>query len=209
MVLYSAKVDDVAVPVNSNPDSEIQQEQKPKRKLSEKQLAAREERERAKQQKLAEKEAAKAERLAAKALAPKKPRGVSKKQAKPEQPVSPPPTSSAESVDVPAPIAPPTESPIEQDEPVLEPVPMKRTSKKVRDEDPNEPPAWFKTFIKNAKKEEAKASSVKRPSKQVEQEANEMAHQQWQDPYTRDRINNQANEHMRKMHNLYNQMFYK
>ncbi len=75
--------------------------------------------------------------------------------------------------------------------------------------DENEPPAWFKTFIGNAKQQESRIKEPKKPRKQVKVEAEKIAQAQWNDEYTRNRYNQQADQHLRKMHQLYNQMFYR
>ena len=75
--------------------------------------------------------------------------------------------------------------------------------------DDNEPPAWFKTFIGNAKQQESRIKEPKKPRKQVKVEAEKIAQAQWNDEYTRNRYNQQADQHLRKLHQLYNQMFYR
>jgi hypothetical protein len=75
------------------------------------------------------------------------------------------------------------------------------------------PPEWFKKFIETTKQEEAivsaKTKKERKPRKQIRREASDFANQQWQDPHVRDRVNAQAEQHMRKMHHLYSQMFYR
>jgi len=75
---------------------------------------------------------------------------------------------------------------------------VKRTLKR----DDSVPPLWFEKFVESAKLEESKISSEKKPAKQVKEEAKEVAKAQWQDGYTRDRVNAQVDNHMGKLYSM-------
>jgi hypothetical protein len=107
---------------------------------------------------------------------------------------------------------PPSVSEVEVEKPIEKPIekPEEKLVEKIKvSKDDNDPPAWFKTFISNAKQQESRIKEPKKPRKQVKVEAEKIAQQQWNDEYTRNRYNQQADQHMRKMHQLYNQMFYR
>jgi hypothetical protein len=214
-MLYSAKVDGVAKPV-------VAATEKPKRVQSEKQIAALAKAQEARKMKL----------IAAKesGIVPEKKVRVVKKSAEVPAAVAVPvedKTPSEQGSETPtlvetAPeIVPKVLEKIVEEEKNESMAPVvvvkgegkgKGKGKRVADSegDDHEPPAWFKTFIKNARKEEAKvAKGDKKPVKQVEAEASKFAQQQWQDGYTRDRINHQADQHLKKMHQMYSQMFYR
>jgi hypothetical protein len=63
-----------------------------------------------------------------------------------------------------------------------------------------EAPTWFKSYVIGVKEEQAKANNDKRPKKQVRIEAKEVAHQKWQQPQTRERVQNTVNNHMQSMY---------
>jgi hypothetical protein len=82
-----------------------------------------------------------------------------------------------------------------------EPKPKKqRVQKPKRDE--SVPPVWFEKFVESAKMEESKIASDKKPVKQVKEEAKAVAQAQWQDGYTRDRVNQQVDNHMSKLYGM-------
>lgn len=82
-----------------------------------------------------------------------------------------------------------------------EPKPKKqRVQKPKRDE--SVPPVWFERFVESAKLEESKIAADKKPSKQVKEEAKEVAKAQWSDGYTRDRVNAQVDNHMGKLYSM-------
>lgn len=202
-MLYSAKVDDIAKPVPS-PSSETDAAvPKPKRVQSEKQIAAL-----AKAQ-----ETRKANLAAAKASGIEPEKKVRVRKAKtpvvaPEPEATPSESAShvATLVEEPAPV----EKKVAVEEITVVKEDKKGKRKATEEPDEHNPPAWFKTFIRNTRKEEAKASKgVKIPAKQVQAEADKFTMEQWQDHYTRDRVNQQSENHLKKMHQMYNQMFYK
>lgn len=84
---------------------------------------------------------------------------------------------------------------------VKEPKPKKqRVQKPKRDE--SVPPIWFERFVESAKMEESKIAADKKPSKQVKEEAKAVAQAQWSDGYTRDRVNQQVDNHMSKLYGM-------
>ena len=66
----------------------------------------------------------------------------------------------------------------------------------------NEPPIWFKQYVAGVKKEEAKISREKKPKKQIQQEAREVAQTSWADGFTRDRVRNEVDGHMSRMYQM-------
>lgn len=82
----------------------------------------------------------------------------------------------------------------------IEPKPKKAKRSIKRDE--SVPPVWFEKFVESAKMEESKIAADKKPAKQVKEEAKEVAKVQWQDGYTRDRVNQQVDNHMSKLYGM-------
>jgi len=203
-MLYSAKVDDIAKPVVSSSSSDTPAAPKVKRVQSDKQIAAL-----AKAQ-----ETRKANRAAAKAagVVPEKkvrPPIGKKQEPTPTDPEATPSESAshvATLVEEPAPAEKKVEEFVTPTPPAKEDKKGKRKAVVLEEGDIN-PPAWFKTFIRNTRKEEAKASKgAKVPAKQVQAEADKFTMEQWQDHYTRDRVNQQSENHLKKMHQMYNQV---
>lgn len=64
------------------------------------------------------------------------------------------------------------------------------------------PPTWFQKYVEGVKHEEAKQSQMKVTKKQVEEEARQTATQQWQDGFTRDRVQNEVDGHMTRMYGM-------
>jgi hypothetical protein len=204
MKLYSAKIDDIAKPV----DEEVVKEKKPR---TEKQIAALEKAKEARKRKREEIESKKEEiKQKEKEIDEAIEEAVAKKiKPKAVQESTPSITSEEE-----APVkksrkqAKPKQVPQKSEVDVVEAAPGSPVERQKKPaEDVHEPPAWFKTFIANTKAEEAKLSKPKKPRKQVRQEAEAMAQHKWQDSHTRDRVNTQADNHMRQMHQLYGQIF--
>jgi hypothetical protein len=203
MKLYSAKVDDIAKPV----DEEVVKEKKPR---TEKQIAALEKAKEARKRKREEIQAKKEEiKEKEKEIDEAVEHAVAKKSSKQE--ATPSVTSEED-----APVkksrkqSNPKKVPQKPEVDVVATAPgsaVERSERSNVTEDVHEPPAWFKTFIANTKAEEAKLSKPKKPRKQVRKEAEEMAQHQWQDSHTRDRVQTQADNHMRQMHQLYGQIF--
>lgn len=82
----------------------------------------------------------------------------------------------------------------------VEPKPKKVRRTVKRDE--SVPPVWFEKFVESAKMEESKISAEKKPVKQVKEEAKAAAQAQWSDGYTRDRVNQQVDNHMTKLYGM-------
>jgi phage-related minor tail protein len=80
----------------------------------------------------------------------------------------------------------------------------KPVSKKVKTvvQDHSQPPAWFKQYVAGVKKEESKVSNDKKPQKQIQLEANVVAENQWKDGFTRDRVQNEVDNHMSRMYQM-------
>ena len=85
-------------------------------------------------------------------------------------------------------------------EETVEPKPKKvrRTVKR----DDSVPPVWFEKFVESAKMEESKIAADKKPAKVVKEEAKAVAQAQWSDGYTRDRVNQQVDNHMGKLYSM-------
>lgn len=58
------------------------------------------------------------------------------------------------------------------------------------------PPAWFKRYIAGVKKEENANKKLKSSSKQLNEEAEEVAHKTWGSGLVRDRVQNEVDGHM-------------
>jgi len=99
------------------------------------------------------------------------------------------------------PIPPPTlpQQPITPDSSVTE-EPKKKKPRVKRD--PNDPPQWFTKFVENGKQELNLQAAEKKPKKIVREEAQHEAQQQWQDGFTRDRINHEINNHVNRMYSM-------
>jgi putative alpha-1,2-mannosidase len=64
------------------------------------------------------------------------------------------------------------------------------------------PPVWFKQYVAGVKKEEAKVSKEKKPQRQIQEEAHQVAEHQWKDGFTRDRVRNEVDNHMSRMYHM-------
>lgn len=76
--------------------------------------------------------------------------------------------------------------------------PKKVRKKKVVDE--NEPPAWFKKFIEGQHIEKNELSKEKKPPAVIKKESKQAANSAWQDDMTRDRVNQERDNHMARMY---------
>jgi hypothetical protein len=212
MKLYSAKIDDIAKPVVD--ETEQVKQVKEKKPRSEKQIAALEKAKEARKRKREEIESKKEEiKQKEKEIEEAVDEAVAKKIKKVEKVQESTPSITSEEE---APVkksrkqAKPKQVPQKSEVDIVASAPgspVERSKRPAVAEDVHEPPAWFKTFIANTKAEEAKLSKPKKPRKQVRQEAEAMAQHKWQDSHTRDRVNTQADNHMRQMHQLYGQIF--
>ena len=85
---------------------------------------------------------------------------------------------------------------------VKEKEPPKKKVKKIKDA--SEPPAWFNQYVATVKKEEASMKTEKVSAKQMKEDVKEVANQKWNDGLTRDRVTNEVDNHMSRM---YSQIF--
>lgn len=212
MTLYSADVLDLAKPVSKKgkgkeiepkePEMPIEKEKKQKKAPTEKQLAALAKAQETRKRKREEAESATAEaqKLEQERIEKENEIKQKKEQKKQEQkekrllkkmekaPATPPPTetsSSNGSVD------------LSLEQAIDHEVKKMKTSSNSSD-----PPAWFKQYVAGVKKEEAKISREKKPKKQIQQEAREVAQTSWADGFTRDRVRNEVDGHMSRMYQM-------
>ena len=80
--------------------------------------------------------------------------------------------------------------------------PKPKKVKRVLKRDESVPPVWFERFVESAKMEESKIAADKKPAKVVKEEAKVAAQAQWSDGYTRDRVNQQVDQHMGKLYSM-------
>jgi len=80
--------------------------------------------------------------------------------------------------------------------------PKPKKVKRVLKRDESVPPVWFEKFVESAKLEESKIAADKKPAKVVKEEAKVAAQAQWSDGYTRDRVNQQVDNHMSKLYGM-------
>ncbi len=199
MTLYSADVLDIAKPVpkkgkgKKNVEKEKPVEVKetepevievtpPKKQPTEKQLAALAKAQESRKRKREEAEKAKQNLIDAEKQKENKQEIKEKRKPKKMPKLVTPPPSLDEEIDRAV------------EELHVKPTPPKR--------DDNEPPLWFKQYIAGVKKEEAKISREKKPKKQIQQEAVEVAHKNWNDSFTRDRVRNEVDGHMSRMYQM-------
>ena len=88
------------------------------------------------------------------------------------------------------------------DKAVEEEAPKPKKVKRILKRDESVPPVWFEKFVESAKLEESKITADKKPAKQVKEEAKATAQAQWSDGYTRDRVNQQVDNHMSKLYGM-------
>jgi hypothetical protein len=200
MTLYSADVLDIAKPIpkkgkgkknveKENSSVEVE-ETKPeikaapvKKPPTEKQLAALAKAQESRKRKREEAEKAKQDLIDAEKKKEEKKQEVKEKRKSKKMPkLATPPPSLDEEIDRAV------------EDLHVKPAPPKR--------DDNEPPSWFKQYIAGVKKEEAKISREKKPKKQIQQEAVEVAHKNWNDSFTRDRVRNEVDGHMSRMYQM-------
>lgn len=206
MTLYAADVMDLAKPVEtkrskgkkkaelptppvSEPEAVEEKVEKPKRVMSEKQKAALEKaketrkrkREEALASKAAEEEeikkkqeeiAAKEAEIAAKKEAAKEKRRLAREQKKNQT----------------------VDQQIDSE--------VEKVVKKQKKQDDHSPPAWFQKYVEGVKKEQARHEKEKKPAKQIQQEATQVAQSKWDDGLTRDRLRNEVDGHMNRMYSM-------
>lgn len=76
--------------------------------------------------------------------------------------------------------------------------PVKKSRKK-KEVDPNEPPAWFTNVFKTVLTEKSTVSGDNKPKKQIIEESKSSAQEQWKSGIVRDRVNNETNGHMARL----------
>ena len=158
----------------------------PKKQPTEKQLAALAKAQESRKRKREEAEKAKQDLIdAEKQKEDKKMETKEKRKAKKIQKLSTPPPSLDEEIDR-----------------AVEELTVKSSSTSTLKRDDNEPPSWFKQYVSGVKKEEAKISREKKPKKQIQQEAVEVAQKNWSDSFTRDRVRNEVDGHMSRMYQM-------
>ena len=202
MTLYSADVLDLAKPVPkkgkgkknveknvevNEPEAEVVEVTPPKKQPTEKQLAALAKAQESRKRKREEAEKAKQDLIhSEKKKEEKKMEVKENRKAKKIQKLITPPPSLDEEID----------RAVEE----LSAKPSSSISLKSKDD--NEPPSWFKQYVSGVKKEEAKISREKKPKKQIQQEAVEVAQKNWSDSFTRDRVRNEVDGHMSRMYQM-------
>jgi len=197
MTLYSADVLDVAKPVPKKgkgkksveiqepvPEPEVVEVKPPKKQPTEKQLAALAKAQESRKRKREETEKAKQEIVEVeKEKETKKEDLKQKRKAKKIEKLITPPSSLDEEIDR-----------------AVEELSVKKSTPTKNDD--SEPPSWFKQYVSGVKKEEAKISREKKPKKQIQQEAVEVAQKNWSDSFTRDRVRNEVDGHMSRMYQM-------
>jgi hypothetical protein len=195
MTLYSADVLDIAKPVPKKskgkknveiqePEAEVIEVKPPKKAPTEKQLAALAKAQESRKRKREEALKAKEENgQVEKKEEEKKEEIKEKKKAKKIQKVITPPPSLDEEIDR-----------------AVEELTVAKTPSHSRND--SEPPSWFKQYVSGVKKEEAKISREKKPKKQIQKEAVEVAQKNWSDSFTRDRVRNEVDGHMSRMYQM-------
>lgn len=203
MTLYSADVLDLAKPVPKKgkgkkniekiaevnetvpvPEPEVVEVAPSKKQPTEKQLAALAKAQESRKRKREEAEKVKQDFIAAeKQKEEKKAETKEKRKAKKIQKLLTPPPSLDEEIDR-----------------VVEEFTDEPKVSKIKND--NEPPSWFKQYVSGVKREEAKISHEKKPKKQIQQEAVEVAQKNWSDSFTRDRVRNEVDGHMSRMYQM-------
>jgi hypothetical protein len=184
MVLYSADIMDVAQPVKSV---------KEKKPLTEKQLAAIERR----KKKTSEKELDTVVKELEKSLDSKKRKRTKKSEEKVEEKIEKVEEKVEETVEK---VEEKVEEKIEKPKRKKAKKEIIKSVKEVEKE--IEPPAWFKKYIEGVQKEKQIYSEKKIPQKQMKIEAEEVAKKSWENGLTRDRVKDELDNHMSRMHKM-------
>ncbi len=215
MVLYAADLDDilptkkisrkrkVSQELDETTAETVTKEEKPKRVLTEKQkeaLKKGQETRRLKKEQAA-KEKAEQEALQQKLLAaaPKKrtkksePKPEPKSEVKPE--VKPEPEPVVESEPVSEPVEKPKKKRAQkkkENEAPIENIPVAKKRKRVQD-----PPEWFTKYVEGVQKEKAQGEGQvsKKQEKIIKDEALKVAKKSWESGFTRDRVENEVDNH--------------
>lgn len=193
----------------------VVEEGKPKRVATEKQLAAlakaQETRRRKREEAVAAKEAE--ERVAREAaereesetqalLAKKEAQKEKRRLAREAKKLATPPDSSTSSLEDTINRVVHGEDEEREAEEQPKPKRQKKTITTLDSTDNANPPVWFKQYVAGVKKEEAKVSKDKKPQRQIQEEAHQVAEHQWKDGFTRDRVRNEVDNHMSRMYHM-------
>jgi len=76
----------------------------------------------------------------------------------------------------------------------------KKVKKVVKSVDSSEPPEWFKKYIRGQQVEQNNLSKEKKSAIVLKKESNEVAANAWKDDLTRDRVNQERDNHMSRMY---------
>lgn len=79
-------------------------------------------------------------------------------------------------------------------------VPKPKKIKKVKPVSDSEPPTWFKKYIEGQHIEKNELAKEKKPVGVVKKESKEVANNAWKDDFTRDRVNQERDNHMARMY---------
>ena len=64
------------------------------------------------------------------------------------------------------------------------------------------PPKWVQSFIENVRKEESTKAGDKKETKEIKEEALEMAKKTWGDGFTRDKVENEFHSHRNRLYSM-------
>lgn len=94
-------------------------------------------------------------------------------------------------------------NPVEEVKEEIASTPIEPKPKRIRvKKDPNVAPAWFEKFVENIQKEKNQFTETKVTAKQVKADAIEVAKKRWEDGLVRDRVNDEMNNHMGRMYKM-------
>jgi hypothetical protein len=74
--------------------------------------------------------------------------------------------------------------------------------KEDEEEQPEEPPAWFKKYVSGVKNEESQLREKPKPKKEIAKESEQVANEQWGNGLVRDRVRNEVDQHMNRMYQM-------
>jgi len=77
---------------------------------------------------------------------------------------------------------------------------VEKVKKVVKNVDSSEPPEWFKKYIRGQQVEQNNLSKEKKSAIVLKKESNEVAANAWKDDLTRDRVNQERDNHMSRMY---------
>lgn len=79
---------------------------------------------------------------------------------------------------------------------------VKGAKKVVASETKDEPPQWFQKYVEGVKSEEARVGGEKKPKKEMKEEAKLHAGAAWNDGLTRNRVQQEVNNHQDRMFSM-------